>query len=171
MKIRTHLLCRKCGADWDHTAGTIETVCPYCGATKDARDRSTEARAYKKAKERKRNLKTWYAQKENRLARSRKSYALLRRRVFFKITGSIHPQCVRCGCDDYRFLEINHKHGGGGKEIKTRAGRFYLNVALGRRSVSDLELLCRACNAVHFLEQRHGLQETGLVVTWKKTGP
>jgi hypothetical protein len=75
------------------------------------------------------------------------------------------PRCARCGCDDLRFLEANHKNGGGGDEryIKAPGGarlpRGYdmQNAILnGTRRVDDLEVLCRPCNAIHWLELKHG---------------
>ncbi len=34
--------------------------------------------------------------------------------------------------------------------------KFYRDIALMRRTVEDLELLCKPCNAVHALELKHG---------------
>lgn len=33
---------------------------------------------------------------------------------------------------------------------------FYREIAKLRRAVDDLELLCRPCNAIHYLELKHG---------------
>ena len=71
------------------------------------------------------------------------------------VARSMRPQCVRCGCDDMRLLEINHKNGGGTKENKGGMNRF-LDIVAERRSVDDLEILCRPCNAIHFLELKFG---------------
>ena len=66
---------------------------------------------------------------------------------------AIELKCVRCGCDDLRFLEINHKNGkdptGGGTSL-------YYDVAACRRKTDDLELLCRPCNHIHYLEMKFG---------------
>ena len=67
--------------------------------------------------------------------------------------------CVRCGCDDYRLLEINHKNGGGKKELKNfqKYGRSIEEVIRrGWRETDDLELLCRPCNQIHYLERKYG---------------
>ena len=39
-------------------------------------------------------------------------------KAYKKIQDKI--ECVRCGCDDVRFLEINHKNGLGRQELLTR---------------------------------------------------
>jgi DNA-directed RNA polymerase subunit RPC12/RpoP len=155
--IRRELLCRHCGANWHYDGATTRTTCPYCGKPKDARARREDAKKYAKSAERKESLIDWYAVGENRRARGRRYTILLRKRVFFRITGDIHPCCARCGCDDPRLLEINHKNGGGNKEMQHghRSHRFYIDIANGTRSVDDLELLCKPCNAIHALELKY----------------
>lgn len=66
-------------------------------------------------------------------------------------------RCAECGCDDERLLEINHKDGGGGKEIReTTSQKFYRDIARLVRPCDDLNLLCRVCNAAHYLESKYG---------------
>ena len=167
MKIKDHLLCRKCGADWKHTKQTRLAQCPFCGAEKDARDRSEEFSKYVNAAKRKRSMIKWNADKKNRQARGRWYTALVRKRVFFKICGSISPICIRCGCDDRRLLEVNHKAGGGNQEMMhgKRSGAFYRAIANGKRKTDDLELLCKPCNAIHALEMKYG--PLPIRVVWK----
>ena len=83
---------------------------------------------------------------------------MLRRRILFRICGSITPRCVRCGCDDERLLEINHIYGGGNRENQKGkfSSRFYYDIANGKRPTDDLELLCKPCNAIHALELKFG---------------
>ena len=154
--LKVELLCRGCGAVWVHTEGTTRAQCPYCGKSKDARVRSGEAKKSPNAKARKRAMTEW--QKEHSKERAARHRTLLRKRVFFRITGSIVPRCARCGCDDPRLLEINHKNGGGSVEVGkgTYTNRFYYDIAAGKRGVEDLELLCRPCNALHYLEMKYG---------------
>ena len=66
--------------------------------------------------------------------------------------------CVRCGCNDIRLLEINHKNGGGCKELKNgeRVHQFYQSILKGERKTDDLELLCKVCNSWHALELKYG---------------
>ncbi len=154
--LRSELLCRGCGATWEYTGTIQNTMCPYCGKPKDARDRREEAQKYARAPERKQRLVDWYADRDNRRARQIRYTALLRKRVFFRISGSINPVCTRCGCDDSRLIEINHKAGGGKKKEGGNFKKLYVEIASGRRDTEDLELLCRPCNAIHYLESKYG---------------
>ena len=65
-------------------------------------------------------------------------------------------KCNRCGCNDLKLLEINHINGGGRQEYKnsTHHGNvhFHRLIVTGRRKINDLELLCRPCNSIHYLE-------------------
>ncbi|MFH0880826.1 MAG: hypothetical protein V2A34_14015 [Lentisphaerota bacterium] len=166
-RLKSELLCKQCGASWKYTGTTIETKCPFCGATKDARDRSVEAKQYLlKHPKRMKALKKWGSISKNQALRGAKQRKLLKKRVFFRITGSITPTCVRCGCDDIGLLEVNHINGGGNKEMEggKYASQFWYDIALGRRDTSDLEALCKACNAIHALEMRFG--KLPLKVVW-----
>ena len=71
------------------------------------------------------------------------------------------PFCVRCGCKDLRLLETNHKNGNGTKDINCYTGRgsgFNRAIIKGIRKVDDLEVLCKVCNAWHYVEQKFGLK-------------
>src|SRR3972149_5506528 len=46
-------------------------------------------------------------------------YANIRLESLTKVNPAL--KCAVCGCDDVRFLEVNHIKGGGGKEWKTRS--------------------------------------------------
>ena len=84
----------------------------------------------------------------------------LRQQRRFKILNIIsnnNPVCVRCGCDDIRLLEVNHKNGGGRKESGSgNQSKFCADILHGRREINDLELLCRVCNSRHYLELKYG---------------
>jgi hypothetical protein len=74
------------------------------------------------------------------------------------IISNNNPHCIRCGCDDIKLLEINHKNGGGTKELQNGKlmTKFYRNIHEGIRKTDDLEILCRICNARHYLELKYG---------------
>lgn len=77
------------------------------------------------------------------------------------ISGLEVPECYMCGCNDLRVLEVNHKNGGGSQEYKSlrKKGRtIYFVIVKGYRKVDDLEILCKVCNAIHYVEQRFGLK-------------
>ena len=82
-----------------------------------------------------------------------------------KVFALLGNKCVYCGCDNLNALEINHKNGGGTKERKkSRIISLWQAVAYGHRKIDDLELVCRVCNAVHYLELK-GI--TGFNVIWQ----
>ena len=86
-----------------------------------------------------------------------------------EVLAKIDPtmKCANCGCDDTRFLEINHIKGGGKKEQK-KLGASQNLVSLiqqGKRGTDDLNLLCRPCNALDHLERVNG--KTPFRVVWE----
>lgn len=69
-------------------------------------------------------------------------------------------ECINCGCDDTRILEINHKNGDGNLERKTTypKGRgFYKAIVERKRSVEDLEIVCKICNWIHYIRFKFGI--------------
>lgn len=147
-RLRDVATCRKCAWAWKPSSGFISEPCPNCGQGKDVRDRKgkyvTPTR-FKQMQEY-RAKQPGYSTKGTRRARTT---ALL-------LVGRGTIRCVRCGCDRQELIEINHKHGGGAKEVKGKGSRMVRDIALLRRPVDDLELLCKPCNAVHALELKHG---------------
>ena len=82
-------------------------------------------------------------------------------------------KCVMCGCDDTRFLEVNHIKGGGKKEQQKFKGDNHGSsqniislIHKGKRGIEDLNLLCRVCNSIDHLERQFG--NTCLRVVWDK---
>ena len=98
-----------------------------------------------------------------------RSYYLKRKTQAFKIIQLL-TQCVRCGCDDIRLLEINYKNGGGYIKQRTEVAQgspLYHKIIKKQRKTDDLELLCRPCNAIHYLETKYA-QKLPLNVVWSK---
>lgn len=85
--------------------------------------------------------------------------------VFKKINPDL--KCARCGCDDVRFLEINHKYGGGTKEVRSSKRTIHYLVFYYNRPTNDLELVCRPCNHIHYLEMKFG-EKIPLRVVYEK---
>ena len=78
-------------------------------------------------------------------------------KVLQKISGLEKPRCVTCACDDLRLLEINHTDGGGRRERRTISYALLLvHILNGTRKTDDLNVLCRGCNAVHYLKIKYG---------------
>lgn len=93
----------------------------------------------------------------------------------FEVLAKIDPamKCAMCGCDDTRFLEINHIEGGGRKEQQglkktdhNVSTNFVMLIHKGKRGVEDLNLLCRVCNSIDHLERVYG--KIGLRTVWNK---
>ena len=76
------------------------------------------------------------------------------------------PKCVRCGCDLIELLEVNHKSGNGFKLQKIH-GNIFSQIKKGIIKLNDLELLCRPCNHIHYLEQKLG-RDIPLKVVYSK---
>lgn len=123
----------------------------------DARDKIEYTKRYMELHpERKERLSEWG--KKHAREHSQKTHMDLRRKVFAIVSKSTHPKCENCGCDDIRLLEVNHKNGGGNEEWKSgrNSMTIYRNIVMLRRTVEDLNILCRVCNAKHYLESKYG---------------
>ncbi|MCA1632679.1 MAG: hypothetical protein LC802_02920 [Acidobacteria bacterium] len=74
--------------------------------------------------------------------------------------------CADCGCDEFTLLEINHIHGGGRAAAKVRQNRqLYRDIVSGRVELSDYNVLCRVCNALHYVRDILGVK--GHEVLWR----
>ena len=97
---------------------------------------------------------------------NRRQYLNVRIRALTMVSGGGPPRCVACGCDEPAVLELNHKKGGGSREVK-RMGRsgtsLYADIVAGRRSLGEFDVRCRPCNHVHFI----GLRRPVLAARWK----
>ncbi len=98
-------------------------------------------------------------------------YAKIRLKTLAKVDPAL--KCAMCGCDDTRFLEVNHIQGGGVKERiayknekHNESHNMILLIHTGKRGLEDLNLLCRACNSIDHLERVYG--HSGLRVVWDK---
>lgn len=87
-----------------------------------------------------------------------------------KALTKISPEhkCSNCGCDIPEILEINHINGGGKAEIRLKYHnimRLFLDdIIHGTRPTKDLNLLCKICNALHYVETILGIK--GFAVTF-----
>lgn len=69
-----------------------------------------------------------------------------------KVIQLLGGKCVRCGVDDYRVLQVNHRQGRGREERAPQS--LYRDIVMGRRTTDDLELRCANCNILY--EYEHG---------------
>ena len=104
-----------------------------------------------------------------------KYYEEYNQEIKLKVFARIDPamKCAMCGCDDTRFLEVNHIKGGGRKEQQgfkdedhTSSQNIIMLIHTSKRGVEDLNLLCRVCNSIDHLERVYGKIE--LRVVWDK---
>jgi hypothetical protein len=104
--------------------------------------------------------KKWKLKNSDAYRASYQHYNQKRRQKLLSLIGGANPQCIRCGCNFHSILEVNHKDGGGAKEMRELFGgstaRFYCAIISGKRKADDLELLCKPCNAIHYLEMKYG---------------
>ena len=146
---------------------------------------------YKDKEKRKINYKKYYQDHKEIRSKYSKQYYIKHKEYLIKcvkerdtklrinvlnIISEGNPYCIRCGCDDVRLLEINHKYGGGNKELtkERQEGRktlsFYRDIIKGKRKTDDLELLCRVCNSWHYLELKYGKLPYKVIYDGKKEG-
>jgi hypothetical protein len=91
--------------------------------------------------------------KDRLLPYGRRLRADLKMKAFKILSNEV--KCTKCGCPVFRCLDINHMNGGGSKEglkgeIMRRA------IASGRRKTDDLNLLCKPCNIIDYVEREFG---------------
>ena len=105
---------------------------------------------------------------EQERLRGRRRRLRVKIEAFSKITNGGPIQCCHCGCDKFEFLEINHKNGGGRKEQKLLETKTVLQDRVQRelRSVEDLEITCRVCNALHYLKLKDPEHASNFNVKW-----
>lgn len=141
--LKAVVACRACDWTWKPYSGFGNESCPKCGKIRSVRDRKYESKksALNASIIRRRTGGDW--------ERTYRKRARL-------LVGRGTLACNNCGCDKEELLEINHKNGGGGKEFKASGNKFYRDIAKMVRGVDDLELLCRPCNALQYLETKYG---------------
>lgn len=144
--IKAVVSCRECDWTWKPQSGFSRGKCPKCGKLREVRNRNYEG------KKNIASLKKWRKHRPGYATEWTRRY---RRRAVLLVGRGV-VACVRCGCDVPVLLEINHKNGCGGQEHREMGQRFYTSIAKMTRTIDDLELLCKPCNAVHALEMKHG---------------
>lgn len=79
----------------------------------------------------------------------------IRRASIDKIGG---PRCCECGCDEYSILEINHIVGGGRDERrKISLTQIYRKIIRHPDPLTEYNVLCRVCNALHYVRDIKGI--------------
>ncbi len=76
-------------------------------------------------------------------------------------------KCKRCGCDELDYLEFNHKDGNGCQEWRKNTMSLVDRILSKKRDINDLEILCRVCNALEFLERKNNNHRGRFTIVWK----
>ncbi len=81
----------------------------------------------------------------------------LREKAIEKLGG---PVCVNCGCTKKEILEINHVKGKGRQERKKYQNyhSFFRDIINEKVNIMDFNILCRVCNAKHYVENELGIK-------------
>ena len=76
---------------------------------------------------------------------ARRSYQKLRASIIIKLGG----KCVACGETDRRVLQINHRRGGGRKELEDgKADNLYRAIRNETVDLSQFDVRCANCNII-----------------------
>lgn len=135
---------------------------PYLARYKDPEARKLYNREYSKKYMREYTKKLKAEGKSYNYSEYLKS---LRLRAMNKIGGTI---CANCGCNTFIALEINHINGGGNLELKSINYKQYLrNIINEKVDISQYNVLCRVCNAQHYLESILGIK--GHKIKWNES--
>ena len=103
-----------------------------------------------------------YDQEEER-RKWREQHKKVREKAMVRLGGK---RCVNCGCDDFSILEINHIKGGGRKALKQTPNRqLYRQIVNDKVDLSEYNVLCRVCNALHYVQDILGIK--GHTVSWR----
>ena len=93
----------------------------------------------------------------------REQHKRMREKAMERLGGK---KCSNCGCDDFSILEINHINGGGRKALKEKQNRqLYRDIVNDKISLSEYNVLCRICNALHYVKEILGV--TRHQVLWR----
>lgn len=124
-------------------------------------------RRYKKNPEKMKEImkKSYIKNREKRIEYRKEYMKKIKLKTLQKISKQKRPQCANCGCGDIRFLEINHINGGGRKEYKKIKTSFYNYILNGNRKINDLNVLCKVCNTLHYIQKKFG--DIPMKVIWR----
>lgn len=83
-------------------------------------------------------------------------YQFVKLKALRIISGVQNPKCS-CGCDNLKFLEVNHKKLFiGGRSQKSCGLRLWMDIITGISTPADFEVTCKVCNWAHYLSLKFG---------------
>lgn len=102
---------------------------------------------YKNREDMVQHHRRYYHENKERENRLRKERLRRQRRKVIELLGG---KCVRCGCTDWRVLQVNHINGKGSQERRKKGSwGIYREILNGKRSIDDLDLRCANCNILY----------------------
>ena len=144
-----------------YTANMAEKHTRYRATEKGSQKHREYMRDYMIAYRERRKQSSDYDPEEER-SKWRAQHKRMREKAIGRLGGR---RCADCGCDELTLLEINHIKGGGRAAAKVRQNRqLYREIAGGRVELSDYNVLCRVCNALHYVRDILGVK--GHKVIW-----
>jgi hypothetical protein len=144
-----------------YTANLAESQKRYRASEKGSQKHREYMRDYMLVYRERRKQSSDYNPEEER-RKWREQHQQVRERAIERLGGKL---CANCGCDEFNLLEINHINGGGRVAAKVRQSRqLYRDIVSNRVELSDYNVLCRVCNALHYVQDILGVK--GHKVTW-----
>ncbi|HEV7377467.1 MAG TPA: hypothetical protein VGN95_22310 [Pyrinomonadaceae bacterium] len=144
-----------------YTANLAESQKRYRASEKGSQKHREYMREYMLAYRERRKQSSDYNPEEER-RKWREQHHQVREKAIERFGGKL---CVNCGCDEFNLLEINHINGGGRVAAKVRQSRqLYRDIVSNRVELRDYNVLCRVCNALHYVQDILGVK--GHKVTW-----
>ena len=95
-------------------------------------------------------------------------FASYHRRLRKRVIEFFGSKCVECQCDIPEILEINHIKGKGRKDklYSENIKSFYRKLLTGKLKKEKYNLLCRVCNANHYVRDILGIK--GITVSFSR---
>jgi len=144
-----------------YTVGVAEKHKRYRATEKGSQRHREYMREYMTAYRERRRQSIDYDPEEER-RKWREQHQRVRESAMERLGGK---HCASCGCEEFSILEINHISGGGRAALKVRQNRqLYRDIVKGRVEVNAYNVLCRVCNALHYIRDILGIK--GHKVTW-----
>lgn len=113
-----------------------------------------------------RNTRAYRARNPEKVRETRQRVYWDRKRRAMEMLGG--ALCVDCGCNEITFLEINHVGGGGCVEIRENGNTMVDRLLAGQRGPEGLNVLCRVCNAIEFLNRKNPQASGRFKVRWEE---
>jgi hypothetical protein len=144
-----------------YTANLAESQKRYRASEKGSQKHREYMREYMLAYRERRKQSSDYNPEEERRKWCEQHHQV-REKAIERLGGKL---CANCGCDEFNLLEINHINGGGRVAAKVRQSRqLYRDIVSNRVESRDYNVLCRVCNALHYVQDILGVK--GHKVTW-----